>query len=208
MKLSPFSSTLCGRFSFSAAAVAASAGWILAISQAPAGVRSYEDAYTSGKSVSHTSMLELKSASDCFVTGPQFSLYGAGLIANGGGGLSGELDDDGLGGGFSAAYFVNDYAGLEFSATWLDGDSVINAFDVSAILRCPIPSLSIAPYITGGVGIHADSVNQAYGLVGGGIDMRFSDLFDCAGLFVDGRYVFADDTGDYTVVRAGIRTNF
>ena len=139
---------------------------------------------------------------DCFAGGSQFSLFAAGYYPEN------TAMEEGFGGGFGYGFFFNDYVGTEFSASWLDGGSVINAFDMSATLRYPIPNLSVAPYVTGGIGLHADSVNQFTTHIGGGLDLRLPNMFSCGGVFVDGRYVFGDETEDYTVVRAGIRTTF
>ena len=41
---------------------------------------------------------------------------------------------------FGYGFFFNDYAGVELCASWLDGESVINSFDASGVLRDPVPS--------------------------------------------------------------------
>jgi Outer membrane protein beta-barrel domain len=139
---------------------------------------------------------------DCFNAGPVFSIYGAGIIPDGDGIL-----DDGLGGGLSLGYFVNENFGLEVDATWLDNDSLIHNLTASAVFRFPIKPACIAPYVFAGGGLETDSVNQGVYHVGAGIDIRLGDGPTCPGIFVDARYTFADKTQDYTIVRAGFRIN-
>ncbi|MBP7948007.1 MAG: hypothetical protein KA004_00025 [Verrucomicrobiales bacterium] len=135
----------------------------------------------------------------CFEPGGQFSLFAAAMIGDGG-----ELDDS-LGGGISAAYFFTPYVGLEGEAAWFAEDSVVHSFTGSLVLRAPITSICLAPYIMVGGGVHANSVTQGVFHAGGGLDYRFSN---CIGLFADARYVWAEETDNYVIVRSGFRMNF
>lgn len=176
---------------------------LLIAGSAWAGPRHYAKAYSSKNSVIPARPVKLNVPQDCecFASGPQYSLYGAGVFSGGHG------IDDGIGAGISAGYFFTENVGVELGATWFDNHSAIHAFDASAVLRYPIPSTCIAPYIYGGVGLHANSVTQFTTHVGAGVDIRFEAL-DCAGVFVDGRYVFGEESDDYSILRAGIRTAF
>jgi hypothetical protein len=95
---------------------------------------------------------------------------------------------------------------LEADATWLDNESAIHAFTASVVIRYPIQSACIAPYILAGGGVHADSETQGTAHLGAGIDIRLMK-WSCAGFFADARYTWADDTDNYTIVRAGFRIN-
>jgi len=110
--------------------------------------------------------------------------------------------ENGFGAGFSFIQYYNQYVGTELSATWYDNHAVIHSFAASLILRYPLSGLCLAPYAIAGVGYHVNSVEQSTQHIGGGIDYRMSD---CTGLFVEGRFVAADESEDYTEVRAGIR---
>jgi len=73
------------------------------------------------------------------------------------------------------------------------------------VARYPIPHTCIAPYIYGGGGHQFDRIQQSFGQVGAGLEVRFARHF---GMFVDGRYVVAPHTDNYIVGRAGVRLNF
>jgi hypothetical protein len=135
---------------------------------------------------------------NCFEPGGQFSLYAAGL-------LGAEDLDDAAGAGLSVGYFFTPFVGLEADATWAFTDSTVHSFNGSIVLRYPILSSCLAPYVLGGGGYHVDGVKQGTVHAGAGVDVR---LQDCFGIFADARYTWADETDDYTIVRAGIRVNF
>ena len=105
-------------------------------------------------------------------------------------------------------YFANSYIGFSTSVYWWDdGSSAVHTVDGSVILRYPIRSICIAPYAFGGIGGHFDSVNQLTGHVGGGIEW-YCKYFKQCGIFTDAAYHWADETDNYTVVRAGARIPF
>lgn len=135
---------------------------------------------------------------NCFEPGGQFSLYGAGLVG------ASDIDDS-FGAGIAADYFFTPFVGVEADATWAFADTTVHAFTGSVVLRYPIVSACIAPYILGGGGFHTDGVKQGTFHAGGGLDVR---LANCFGIFADARYTWAQDTDDYTIIRAGIRMNF
>lgn len=135
---------------------------------------------------------------NCFEPGGQFSLYAAGFIG------SGNLDDT-MGAGMAVDYFFTNHLGVEVDATWGFASSTIHAFTGSFVVRYPIISACLAPYALVGGGIETDGVTQGTAHVGGGIDIR---LKNCFGIFADARYTWAEETDDFTLVRAGVRMNF
>ena len=141
---------------------------------------------------------------DCFDAGNyQLSVYGAGIVWDSGG------NDDALGGGLSFGYFFTEHFGFEADATWLATGSEIHHFSGSLVLRYPIKSACLAPYILVGGGILTDSETVGTFHVGGGIDIRLAKGAWCPGIFADARYTWADydDGGDFALIRAGFRFN-
>ena len=139
---------------------------------------------------------------DCFNAGStSVSVYAAGLLPDGG---AGELDDA-FGGGLALDYFFTENVGVMVDATWAATSSEVHLFTGSIVLRAPIKSLCLAPYVFGGGGLHTNGETQDVWHVGGGIDWRISN---CWGLFADARYTWAADTQDYTLLRAGVRFGF
>lgn len=122
------------------------------------------------------------------------------------GGVFGNGDlKDSLAGGVALTGFVNSYLGFSTSVYWWDdGESAVHSVVGSAILRYPIRSACIAPYVLGGVGGHFNSVNQATGHLGGGLEIALPNV-SCLGIFADGAYYWADKTDNYTVARLGLR---
>lgn len=75
----------------------------------------------------------------------------------------------------------------------------------NVFLRLPIYNTGLAPYIFGGGGYQFQEVRQSLEQTGGGLEFRFCKNL---GIFVDGRWVFADHTDDYALARAGLRISF
>jgi hypothetical protein len=75
----------------------------------------------------------------------------------------------------------------------------------SLILRVPIGETGLAPYIFGGGGHMFDPTTASFGHGGAGLEFRFCQN---VGLFVDARYVFTDQIGNYGLGRAGLRIAF
>ena len=114
-----------------------------------------------------------------------------------------ELDDT-VGGGFGIGHFITEYLGVRGRAYWWDGDSVIHSVAADAILRMPIQSLCIAPYIYGGVGGAFNGENQFTSHFGGGIEARLTGRL---GVFADYSRNFADE-GDWDLYSLGLRILF
>jgi hypothetical protein len=138
---------------------------------------------------------------ECF--GPGFAI---GAFA--GGFLPDEGGDDVLGGGVLGEYFFNEYIGIQGSYGIYATDSEHHQFDGSLILRYPITSICIAPYVMVGGGLSTNDDTDGDWHVGGGIEARFESL-NCLGIFADGAYHFADEgDADFTIVRLGVKLPF
>jgi hypothetical protein len=145
--------------------------------------------------------IQVESICACFDEGKvSISLYGAGIVFD-------TLGDDALGGGLGVGYFFTEYTGVELDATWLATDQVLHNFSGSLVLRYPIKTACLAPYIFGGGGYATDSENQWTAHAGGGIDWRFGTGPNCFGIFADARYTWTEENMDFTLIRAGIRFN-
>lgn len=109
------------------------------------------------------------------------------------------------GAGAGANFFFCRYLGIggEFYTADVAGPWVASASG-NLIARLPIPHTPIAPYVFGGGGHDFDG-QQSFGQAGGGIEVRFTPHI---GVFVDARYVFAEESSDYGVGRAGLRLSF
>ncbi len=139
-----------------------------------------------------------------------FSFFGTGTVGENTikNPSSRRIDRDGqLGAGAGISYFFHRYVGVEgygFSEStggrhWLDylGANIIGRF--------PIAETGLAPYIFAGAARQIDPIAQ-WGLnAGGGLEWRFARH---VGVFVDGRYVWADKTKDYGIGRLGIKFGF
>ncbi|MES2705103.1 MAG: hypothetical protein V4726_00735 [Verrucomicrobiota bacterium] len=139
---------------------------------------------------------------ECFKDNTAFvSIYAAGVLPDGGGHF-----DDGMGAGLALDYFFSRHVGIEVDAAWAAVGDDLGIFTSSLVLRLPIDSICLAPYLFAGGGIQAnDGDTRGIGHVGAGVDWRFTR---CFGIFGDGRYTWAPDDQNYTVVRAGVRIAF
>jgi hypothetical protein len=121
--------------------------------------------------------------------------------------------DDGFGGGLGVNRFFKRYFGLGLEGYFWDGDrgpsgnesDVISSVAGSLIARYPIDQYHIAPYLLAGLGGSFSSVDQFNLLAGGGFEFRFTPR---VAFFSDGRYVWADQTNNYGLIRAGLRFPF
>jgi hypothetical protein len=163
---------------------------------------------TLGKSIAQPA-INVPSVCDCFQAGTaNLSFYAAGLISGSSSSSShhgGSEFDGSIGGGIALDYFFTENVGVSGDATWLAEDSAVHLFSGSVILRAPIKSACLAPYIMAGGGFHTDGVSQGILHAGGGIDFRIAN---CWGIFADARYNWASETDDYSVVRGGLRMSF
>lgn len=117
------------------------------------------------------------------------------------------IERDGvLGLGFGMEYFFHRNFGIEAEAytesmhhNWVDN---INA---NFVARLPLGKSGVAPYVFAGGGRQLDPVYQWQLDAGGGLEWRFTSN---AGVFVDARYVWADETKNYGLGRLGLRFGF
>jgi hypothetical protein len=146
--------------------------------------------------------ISVPSLCECFnANTANVSVFAAGLIADEN---SADLDDA-IGGGIAASFFFTENFGVEGSYSLFNTDSQVHQLSGSLVLRFPIKSICLAPYVLAGGSFHTNGVNQGTIHAGGGLDYRFSN---CVGLFADAQYNWADETSDYTTVRTGVRFGF
>ena len=112
------------------------------------------------------------------------------------------------GGGVLGEYFVNENLGFQGSYGAYATNSAHHQMDGSIVLRAPIKSINIAPYVMLGGGIGTNAVTRGSFHVGGGIEARFPSLPNL-GLFADANYYFASGNGnDFTIARLGVKVRF
>ena len=111
-----------------------------------------------------------------------------------------------LGAGVGLNYFFLRYLGIGGEGyTENTAHNFVDDADGNLILRIPLGETGLAPYAYGGGGHKFDPINTSYAQLGGGLEFRFIHNF---GVFVDGRYVYADKIRDYGLARAGFRLAF
>jgi len=141
-------------------------------------------------------------APECTAFDPGFELsaYIAGSLGG---------NEDVLGGGLGIAYFFTENIGLDANYAAFDNDSVAHFVTADMILRFPIKSACIAPYLIGGVGARINSATETVWRLGAGIDIRPKALGN-VGIFADGTYNWIDGSTyeNTTIVRLGIRLPF
>ncbi|OAI58025.1 hypothetical protein AYO49_01585 [Verrucomicrobiaceae bacterium SCGC AG-212-N21] len=137
---------------------------------------------------------------DCFAPGFAIGIFGSGVLFN-----EDDIDDDSLGGGVLAEYFFTENIGIQGSYGIFATEKELHEFDAALVLRYPITSLCLAPYIMGGAGYSTNSQDAWNLFLGGGIDVRCPE-WNCVSLFADGAYHWSeDDDADFTIVRIGLK---
>jgi hypothetical protein len=137
---------------------------------------------------------------DCFGPGASFDVFAGAIIPDGG--------DAEVGGGVGINYFFTPIFGIDANYGAYATDSIHHQFDANLVLRAPINSACIAPYVLAGGGFATNSSNRGTYQVGAGIDVRIPSA-SCLGVFAEGLYHFAsDDTADFTTARVGVRIPF
>src|SRR5215204_5445114 len=110
------------------------------------------------------------------------------------------------GGGIGLNYFFTRNIGIGADANATDnGGNFIDQVSGSLLLRLPLGASGWAPYVYGGGGRGTDPEWEWLGHLGVGMEYRWNPF---TGIFVDGRYVWADKTFDRLVLRAGFRLIF
>jgi hypothetical protein len=111
-----------------------------------------------------------------------------------------------FGGGIGVNYFFTKMLGIGADTSMHDdGGKFIDNVAGNLILRFPIGTSCFAPYILGGAGYDFDPTSQWEAHAGVGVEFRLNPH---TGIFTDGRYVWPDKTGDYSLIRAGLRFAF
>lgn len=110
------------------------------------------------------------------------------------------------GAGAGLSYFVTRNLGLGGEAySENTGHSFVDNASASLIGRLPLGHSGFAPYVYGGGGRQFDPVLLNFLHAGGGFEYRFTPRL---GFFLDGRYVFTDETENHGVGRIGLRFVF
>jgi hypothetical protein len=117
------------------------------------------------------------------------------------------IDRDGtLGGGIGMEYFFHRNFGIEAEAyTESTHNNWVDNINGNLVARLPLGDSGVAPYIFAGGGRSLDPVYQWQLDAGGGLEWRFAPH---TGVFVDARYVWAEETRDYGLGRVGLRFGF
>ena len=111
------------------------------------------------------------------------------------------------GAGIGVNYFFLRWLGVGADAyTENTAGSWVDNVSGNLILRLPLDSVHLAPYVYGGGGRQFDPRQTYFGQVGLGVEVR---IIKHVGLFVDGRYVMTvDSSPNFAVARGGIRISF
>jgi hypothetical protein len=138
----------------------------------------------------------------CFGPGFDIGIFGAGFFPKT---ENGDYKNGG-GGGLLAEYFFCNYVGIQGSYAAVSPEGTTHIFNGDIVLRFPIESLCIAPYIIAGGGGSSDGEKLGSWQAGGGLDVRFHG--SPIGIFADGTYNWHSDENsdkDYTLVRIGLK---
>ncbi len=117
-------------------------------------------------------------------------------------------DTDGgrWGGGLGVNYFFTRWVGVGADAVVHNNrGAFVDHINSSLILRVPIDAISLAPYFMAGGGRTFDP-DKSWSLhAGAGLEFRLNAN---TGIFVDGRYFWAEDSVEYSQLRSGLRFAF
>lgn len=107
------------------------------------------------------------------------------------------------GGGVGLNYFLLREFGLGADINMSNnGGRLVDLVAGNAIVRLPIESLGLAPYVIGGGGRGIDPSWEWFAHAGIGLEARFTRT---AGVFIDSRYIWAEKSNDKLQFRAGVR---
>ncbi len=110
------------------------------------------------------------------------------------------------GGGVGVNYFFTREIGIGTDMNMADNDgNLVDHVAASLILRWPFEPSGVAPYIFGGGARRTDPTWEWLGNAGVGVEWRFNPT---TGIFVDGRYIWADKTFESVLLRTGLRFAF
>lgn len=139
---------------------------------------------------------------ECFAPGFAVSAFGGALFpshgehAVGGGGIQGE-------------YFFTEMFGFMADYGVYATHSEHHQFDGDLVLRFPIHSCCVAPYLMAGGGFSTNASTVGDYNVGAGIEARFGSQKK-TGIFLDGTYHFhgSNSDRDFTIARLGVKFAF
>ena len=110
------------------------------------------------------------------------------------------------GGGVGLNYFFTRNIGIGADANASDnGGKFIDTVSASLLVRFPIGESGWAPYLMGGGARGIDPEYEWLAHGGIGFEYRWNPQ---TGIFIDGRYAWAEETTDRLVLRAGFRLIF
>lgn len=120
---------------------------------------------------------------------------------------SGNAYHDNAGGGVAMNVIFGRYFGIGADTNIYSGgvNGVWNSTGY-LILRYPIDSACLAPYVLGGGGIQYDGTREGLWLAGLGLEYRV--VPHSIGVYTEGRYTWSADSNDAAQIRAGIRFVF
>ena len=115
-------------------------------------------------------------------------------------------DNGRLGAGVGLSYFFSRNFGVGADAYSEDvNHSFVDSVSANFIARIPLGNSGFSPYGFAGGGRQFDPRELWFGQAGAGMEFRFCRN---AGVFVDGRYVFAERAPNYGLFRLGMRLAF
>jgi len=110
------------------------------------------------------------------------------------------------GGDAGINYFFTRYIGISGNVQMsANGGNFVDQALGELVLRWPIDPSGFAPYVVGGGGRSTEPVWEWIYDVGVGVEYRFNPV---TGIFTDARYVWADNSVDRILFRAGVRLVF
>jgi hypothetical protein len=111
------------------------------------------------------------------------------------------------GGGVGVNYFITREIGIGGDIGIFDNNNAnfVDYLSGSLIARLPFEQAGVAPYLFGGGGRTTEPIWEWTGHAGIGFEMRLNPV---TGLFVDSRYIWADQLSDAALFRAGLRLVF
>ena len=139
----------------------------------------------------------------CFGPGFDLGIYGGGALSS-----HKSVRGDGLGGGALAEYFFTENFGIQGSYGAFGPKPAHHIYGADFVVRFPIKSICIAPYImAGGDGI-TDGVTRGDWNAGLGVDVRIPSVH-CMAVFADGAYHWTHSSlNNFTLVRLGVKFPF
>lgn len=139
----------------------------------------------------------------CFGPGFEFGFFGGGFLPrNKSDGL-----DNALGGGALAEYFFNENFGIQVSYGTYATRSAQHLFNADLILRAPIHSICLAPYLMVGGGYQVDGEKLGEYHAGIGLEYNIKSMQNLR-VFTDGAYYWHksdNHDSDFTLVRIGVK---